>query len=245
MKTETMLLIGGAALLGYEFIIKPQTAVPVSVPASQLPGGSTAPVNSAAPPSTTNVYGVNQGQRGGNGSFDLAANYSSLVSYDPNLRNSNYQMTPAQIATYLNNYQDLRTGLPGWLNRKDPSGKMLVTLNDAAQSHWMQFGSKEGRIYYPLIPVSGEAYIPAPAAPKSSGGGGFLSAALGIVTKVAPIVAMFAGTEDLPELNQADKNLLFTGAAVLAEILPMYEKANPMLVQAINKKLNLVLQNYS
>jgi len=258
MKNNSLLILAGVGVGAY-FLLNGSSAsaaVP-SVAASSLAPGTPAP-----------LIGQNLGFVGGNNNF--VANYSQLLAADPNLANPNYQLNPLQAQQYLNNYQDLQTGLPTWID-----GKTIKTLAQAIQQHWTKFGAAEKRIYYPLQPASTVPYVPPPPHPKSTGGSIWKSIAIAatvlggavatVVTAGAAAPAAVAATSALisagtaaattienaaikgtnPALNDSEIELLFTGAAILKEILPLYQSADPAFVDAINLKLNSLLNQYA
>ena len=138
MKNNVLLLAGIGA--GAYFLLN-RSSVPAAVPSVS--------VSSLAPGTPAPLIGQNSGILGGNGSFYTVANYSQLLAANPNIGNPNYQLNPLQAQQYFNNYQDLQSGLPTWID-----GKTLKTLADAIQQHWTKYGAAEKRIYYPLEPAS-------------------------------------------------------------------------------------------
>lgn len=237
MDNKTLLIAGGAVLV--YFLTKGNS------PALSLIPGSTAPLASQATGGGFVTYGINSGVKGGNGSFYTVANYDQLANANPNLLNPNYQLTPAEIQTYLSNYSDLQTGLPTFVGNTNYHGIKLNSLAQAAQAHWNGNGCAEKRIFLPLQPPSTAAYIPPPPAPSKSSGGGFLSSALGFVGSALPYVAAILGTDDTPLLNDADQQALFTAGAIITDILPLFANSDPTLVAGIREKLNSVLLEYS
>lgn len=249
MKTEQILLYGGGALLAYELFLKPKTSAPgtsIFPPGTLLnPAPKPVPVYQApgtvyqAPGAAANV-GINSGVKGGNGSFYTVSNYNQLVAANPNLSNPNYQMSAAENAQYLANYQDLQTGLPTWVGQKMLDGQTATSLTMAIQGHWRIYGCAEHRIFVPMQPPSGAAFIPPPANPKSSGGGSsWVSTALGIATTLVGILG------EPEQLNNADCQMLFTMSAVVKDILPLYDQADPLLTRLIDNRMTTLLNQYS
>src|SRR5579862_3270049 len=169
-----LLIIGGAAAAYLLLNSNTQTA----------PGGASVnPITNALanllPGSTTTTqqiptnYGINSGIRGGNGSYFLVSNYQTLLQANPNLGNPNYIMTALENGQYIANYLDLQQGLPAWIGHKAIDGSTPGNLAQAAQVHWKSYGCAEKRIFLPMQPPSAGQFIPAPAAPKSSGPGVF------------------------------------------------------------------------
>lgn len=237
MDTGKILLYGGAAVLGYSLLFPKAPAVP-GTPSNSLLSSILSPGAVGIP----TTYGINSGVKGGNGSFYLASNYAALVAANPNLGNSNYTMSPAENSQYLSNYQDLQTALPGWVNTTI-FGVKIGSLQQAAQMHWHMYALSDKRIFVPLTPPSTAAYIPAPANPKSSGGGSFWSSALSTVASVA--IAVLGTNTPEPKLNDKDLELLFTAGYVVFDILPLYKDVAPELVGAINDKYTEILTQYS
>lgn len=251
-----VLLLGGAAA-AYLLLSPSGGGAAASSLAALIPGQA---------PAAQPVYGVNSGLRGGNGSFFTCSNYAQLLAIVPNLGNPNYQMTAAENAQYLANYLDLQQGLQTWNGQKTPNGGTVQNIAQAAQLHWTMYGCAEKRIFLPLQPPSNGAYIPPPPAKKSSGSGIFgtlLKAATivagGVITvatggAAAPLVAAgesaaltaesaIHGPTDM--LNDAEVQLLFQGAAILYDILPLYQDGDPVLTQAIKLKLDELLKEYA
>lgn len=233
MKTEQLLLLGGAGIAAY-MLLKPH--------AQTIPGsGTTIPVSTGSG-GTTVLVGKNSGVRGGNGSFYTVSNYNQLLQANPNLGNPQYQMTSSELAQYLANYSDLQQGLPSWVGQKDPTGNIMTSLTRAEQVHWQYHGCAEQRIFLPLQPPSTANYIPPPPntnTSSGSSGGGWLSSALGIATTVIGLLGEPA------QLNNADAQALFTMSAIIKDILPLYASTDPLLTRAIEVRMNTLLIQYS
>ena len=233
-KISPLWYVGGAAA-AYFLFLAPKSAT--GTPVVSIPG-----VTSTG--STT--VGINSGVKGGNGSFYTCSNYQQLLAANPNLGNPNYVMTAAEATQYIANYLDLQQAFPQWIAAKNQyKGAVLSTPQQCAQAHWNNTGCAEQRIFLVLSPPSTGAYVAPPAQPASSGsGGGFLSGLLGVATKVVPIVAAIAGDYNAPQLNDADLQALFTSAAIINDILPMYASADIVQVNAIDSSLNGLLKQY-
>lgn len=260
-----LLIVGGAAAV-YLLMNSSSTASaaaaasnPVTAAlANLIPGAAT---TTAAPA----MIGINSGIRGGNGSFFTCSNYQALAAADPNLLNPKYQLNLAQANQYMSNYYDLQQWYA--LQLQSAANNTFKTIITAMQYHWTTYGCAEQRIFYPLQPPSTQNFIPAPVVPKSSGSG-----VLGTILKVSTIVAggvitvatggaaaplvaagesaaltaesAIKGTSDTV-LNNQELQILFQGAAVLYEILPLYEKNDPVLVSAIKLQLDTLLKQYA
>lgn len=244
-----LILLGGAAA-AYFLFFKPATTTTAPVTTVSYLPGSTTPIYTTVPATTIpttgaavpTAYGINSGVKGGNGSFYLCSNYAQLAAANPNLNNPNYTMSAAEASQYLANYSDLQTAIPAWIGHKMINGTTPKNIQQASQCHWNEYGCAEKRIFLPLTPPSTAAYIPPPAT-SASGGGSFLSSALGVVTAVLPYAAALLG--ETPKLNDTDLQLVFTGGAVINDILPLFAANDPILVGDIQTRLTSVLKQYS
>lgn len=269
-KKNNILLIGaGAAALYFLYNSKQTAATTTPGAATPAPAGSNLAVNT-----TPQLYGINSGLKGGNGSFYTVSNYTTLLAQNPNLGNVNYQLTDAEKAQYLSNYLDLQQGLPTWIGQKH-NGVTMNNINDAIQVHWSVYGVPEQRIFLPLVPPSGANYIAPPPNPKSSGGGLFkgilegLTLVGGVALTIAsagaaaPIVApavaatltttavsteanILKGINEPPSLlDDKEIEILVTGAAVAKDILPMLAQANPQHATVINTAIDNLISQYN
>lgn len=229
-----LLLIGGGVAI--YLLARPSSPSGVSpitqTLASFLPGATT---TTSQVPTT---YGINNGT-------GVVANYAQLAQANQNLLNPNYQMTPEENAQYLANYTDLQQGLPLWIGKKDLRGVTCTNISQAAQEHWSIYGCAEKRIFLPLQPPSYKPYTPPPPAAKTSGSGG--SSVVTDVLKVATTILPFilGETNNEPQLNDADAQVLFTGAAILYDILPLYAANDPQLTGLMKNKLDQLLKQYA
>lgn len=230
-KISPIVYIGGAAAV-YFLFLRPATP------------GAASPLASILPGSTTALIGINSGIKGGNGSYYTVSNYAALIAANPNLANPNYQLSPAENAQYIANYQDLQTGLAIFVAQGGVNGVKFNTMQAAAQYHWTNYGPQTQRIFVPMQPPSTAAYVPPPVAPKAASSGNFLSDALSVATKVVPIVAAIAGEYNAPQLNDADVELLFTSAAIIKQILPFYAGSDIVQVNRIDTTLDNLLIQY-
>jgi hypothetical protein len=271
-KKNNILLIGAGAAALYFLYNSKQTAPATTTTAATTtptPGGSNLAVNT-----TPQLYGINSGLKGGNGSFYTVSNYTTLLAQDPNLGNVNYQLTDAEKAQYLSNYLDLQQGLPPWIGQKH-NGITMNNINDAIQVHWSVYGVPEQRIFLPLVPPSGANFIPPPPNPKSSGSGLFkgilegLTLVGGVALTIAsagaaaPIVApavaatltttavstesnILKGINEPPALlDDKEIEILVTGAAVAKDILPMLAQANMQHASVINTAIDNLVSQYN
>lgn len=180
------------------------------------------------PGSTPDNIGINSGQLGGNGSFNTVANYEQLLAANPNLGNPNYQMNGMEAGQYLSNYLDLRQGIGA-----ESGGLSLANVN----KHWHQYGCAEKRIFLPLQPPSMVTYIPPPKSASGSSWTSWIGTAL-------EIAAAIAGTDQGKGLNDKEIEVLITGGAILTDILPFYQLADPQRVLKAETKLQSLLLQY-
>jgi hypothetical protein len=149
------------------------------------------------------------------------------------LANPNYQLTPAEAQQYAANYADISQGVATW-----PGGLSQANL----QKHWTLYGVAQKRVFVPLQPPSSSPYVPPPANPKSSGGSSWVNTLLTVGGDVAK-VALMAGPEE--RLNDGELQLLFTAAAIMKDVLPMYRAGNQTFVNTVDAQLNDLLTQYS
>lgn len=261
----TILLAGGAALFLF-MRSSGQGANPVTALTSLLPGGGgnqaqPQPVNVAITSGVKNSAGNIAGPVG-------IVNYAALVQTYPGLLNPNYQMTNEESNVYLRNYLDLQQGLATWVNHKI-NGVLITDMHNACVNHWHTYGCAEQRVFIPLTVASTVPYTPPPSPPKSSGGGLFGSIVKGLTVvagaavtvasagTAAPLISAgtsallgvegkaFGGVSESDRLNDMELEMIFQGAAILYEILPMYAQEQPELAQAIQLKLTQILTEYA
>jgi hypothetical protein len=263
-----LVIVGGAAALYFLFgnsgsSTPGTTSVnPITNALAQLLPGSTTTTQQI--PTT---YGINSGIRGGDGSYFTCANYAQLLAVNPNLGNPNYVMTDTENGQYLANYLNLQQALPYWVGQKAIDGTHPANILQAAQVHWRNYGCAAKMIFLPLEPPSGANYVPPPSAKKSSGSG-ILGTILKSVTIVAgaaltvasagtaaPLIAAGTSVALTAEsaihgvsdtlLNDSEVQLLFQGAAIIYDILPLYAQNDPLLVAAIKLQLDTLLKQYA
>lgn len=229
-KQMSPLVIGGIGL-GALYLLSNRSATQSPV----IPTGGSA----ALAVTQTGLYGVNAGPS------QPPANYAQLAQAVPNLLNPNYQMSAGENAQYLGNYLDLQQGLQTWIGHKQLNGVKPVNMAQAAQCHWTVYGCAEKRIFLPLQPPSNVPYTPPPANPKSGSGSAILSTALGIATKAAPLLLALLGPgEPDPKLNDGELQLLFTGGAILKDLLPMFMTNDGQLATGIDQHFTALLTPY-
>lgn len=237
---DKTLLYAGGAVAAYLLFIKPKTT---TVPGTVLVPGSSLPVSSSS------LIAINSGVKGGDGSFYKVSNYSQLVALNPNLSNPNYQLTPAESSQYLSNYLNLQQGLPGWVGQTY-NGVRINSLAQAVQRHWTVYGVANQMVFVPMQPPSNANFVPAQPNVNSSGGGGssWVGSALSTVGSVAvaalPYLMAIAGPNE-PVLNDAECQILFTGSAILKDILPYYAQMNRQAVSIIQTGLDDLLTQYA
>jgi hypothetical protein len=214
MDTKKILLIGGGGLALY-LLLKGNSTT--TAPTTNNPQG---------------LVGVNSGIPGGNGSFDTVANYTALLAAVPNLGNPKYMMTPDERAQYLANYLDLRQGLATW-----PGGLTAPNI----QHHWETSGCAEKRIFIPLVPPSGAAYV----APPASSGSSWTSWIGPVLSVAGEVISAVAGVNTPTyDLTAGEVQCLITGAAVMNDILPFYQANNETAVTKATNRLHKLLSDY-
>jgi hypothetical protein len=214
MANNTLIYVGGAAVLGYVLIKNSAVSSP-----------STAGTVQGAPPAPATY----------NQAYYLAYQYPALIAANPNLLNPNYQLSATDAGNYLANYTDIQQ----WANTVVP--KPFGTLQQALQYHWTTYGVPDKRSFVPFAPPDNANWVPPPAQPKSSGSSSTFSSILGTVASVGIAVL---GVTDNTRLNDADLQLLYTGGGVAKDIAAMYHNVNPDLSWAVYAKINEILTNY-
>jgi hypothetical protein len=232
-KNDNTLLYVGIAAVGAYFIFSGSgTSTATSALSNILPGA------------TGSLVGINSGIRGGSGDFYTVSNYAALLSADPNLGNPQYQMSAAENAQYIANYQDLQTGLALFVQQGGVNGFKFNTMPAAAQYHWTYYGCSEKRIFLPLQPPSTAAYVAPPPPPKSATAAkpttqSWITTGL----QVAGTLAMLLGPND-PQLSTGDLYVLLNASGIIKNILPFYLQADGILVDSIENKMNSLIAQY-
>lgn len=163
------------------------------------------------------------------------------IKVNPNVGVQSYTLTDAEAGVLMNNYIDIQQ----WATGNGPGYGMhdlkVSTPADCCRYWWHTYGVSDRRTFLPMVPVFTGTFIkPVTTTSSSSGGGSWISTALGIAGSVVALL----GPND-PPLNDADQQMLFTGAAVMNEILPFYYKSNPKLSTAIDDRLQALLKQYA
>lgn len=237
MDTKTILLVGGGAAALY-FLSKSGAgtrlpAIPGMPGSTLLPGGGSSanptsfvPTVTGAPPPpaiyTQSYYDMYQ--------------YPAMKASNPNVANASYSLTTAEADQYIQNYNDINQ----WTSTVVP--KNFPSKEDAARYHWAHYGPSEKRTFLPLMPQDLTPYVPAPANPSSSGGGGFLGTIKKVTGVVGSLLAIL-GVDD--RLNDEEVKMLLEGAAIMNEIMPFYKQADPKLYNAIMSKMDTLVEMYT
>jgi len=243
MAKPNYMLYGGIAIAAYVFL-KPKTGTAVT---PVYNGNATTPVYSSGgglitttPPATTTINAGNlPAPQPGEKIISVdsgvtPSQYAYAQSVNPNIGNPNYTLSDSEVQQYLQNYLDLRQGLPTWIGDDK-------TLPNAARHHWKEYGALERRVFLPFMPPSQKVYVPSPNNPNSSnsGGGGGCSWCSTALTVAGTVVAML-GVE--PVLNNSEIETLFAGSAILKQVLPMFpanQTANMI------ERMDILLEKYS
>lgn len=237
MADHKILIIGAAGLAAYYFFFRTPTGVTTAT-ATAAPAGTTVP--GAVVPTTVAVnsssipvnYGINAGYTSNGLSSLPVSNYAAITAANPNQANPNYQLSQSELLQYENNYLDIAQGVATW-----PGGLSNANL----QKHWTLYGAPQQRVFCPIVPPYVAKYVPPPVVPKSSSSGSWVSTALQVGGSVA--VALL-GTEDTQPLTDGDLQLLFTGTAVIKDLLPFFNSSSIGTVNYINTKIDNTLAQY-
>lgn len=245
----TPLIIAGGAVAAY-FLLSgnssPLTATTsngVTVPAAgtslaTTPGGQQVQIINGTP----TLIGAPAPPTTWNSDYYKTYQYPAILAMYPEVGNPNHVLTANEAQNYYNNYVELQQWWQAEANKQFPN------ILAAMQYHWNHFGVAQGYSFMPFVPVKtvGEppgTFTTPTTNSSSSGGSSTFSDILKGVGTAASIVAMFLGTND-GKLNDLDLTLLFNGAAVIKDILPMYRVDDPQLSYAIGIRLDQVLQDY-
>lgn len=223
MKNNTLLYVGGAAVLAYLYLKgTPAASSTTAVSAANYPY-----LIPGAPP-LPQTWDFNYFQ---------TYEYPAMAKADPEILNPNHVLTPAEAAQYEANYQDVRE----WLNVVTSAGQQYAGNPAAAlQYHWHSAALPDSRTFLPLLPTAtaGGYVPPKPVSGTSSGSSSWISTGLSI----ASTVAQFLGNEEV-KMNDYDIAVLLNGAAVIKELLPMYYIDSRAL--NIENKLTALLNEYT
>lgn len=167
----------------------------------------------------------------------LTWEYPAHQKVNSNIGNASYTLAPGEAQQYLQNYLDV--------NQWSTSAAVLKQFGNqqaAAQYHWKTFGAIERRTFLPLYPPFNTNWVPpvTPAQPAKSSSGSWVTSALSIAGSVVALL----GPND-PPLSAMDQQILFTGSAVLKQVLPYYYKSSPKLSGAIESRMDALLNQYS
>lgn len=216
--SNTGLYIGLAAAAGAFLLLKSKSTAAVTTPGNtsvyNATGGYPYAILPGAPPvpSTWNFQ------------YYLQWIYPAMIKANPNVQNSNYQLTPAELQQYYASYPDLQ----GWIPTVVPHN--FPDQNTALQSHWTHNAVAESRSFMPFLPTSTKGYTPPPANSNSSGGTPWYSTALSIAGSVIALAGrdefdnpvQSVALMSVPKLNDYDVEILITGSAIGLELLPFY-----------------------
>lgn len=158
--------------------------------------------------------------------------YPAMLQQNPNVGNSNYTLSQAELNQYLQNYSDLRGAIPSMVPHPFPNQNAFL------QDHWKHNAVAEQRSFLPFLPTTTAPYTPPPANPNTSGGGSFWSTA----GQIAMAVVAIAGPGD-PLLNDYEAEILICGGYTAKQILPFYYKDQTAL--AAESKLDELLTQYT
>jgi hypothetical protein len=249
MKTNQLVLFGALGVGAYLLLSKSGSSNPLS----SLVTNSTSTNPTSVQPYT---------QTGGNPDnppfVATLQNIPLQQQYNPNLLNPNYRLTPIEIQNYLSNYLDLQQGLQTWIGNSGPGHpQTYINIEDAAQSHWQQYGVSENRTFIKLQTPSMD-----PFRGDQNNGGGFWSSIGNAVTSigkdvisVAPAAAtaiisnpeLLAGVagNDLEYLNGKELETIVTGSVVIKDLLPDIAKINPYYAGVVDTKINGIITYFS
>jgi hypothetical protein len=167
----------------------------------------------------------------------LTWEYPAHQKVNANIGNPNYTLSASQVQQYVANYLDVSQ-----FSTNADTLSRFKTQAAAVQYHWQTYGAIERRTFLPQYPPFNVNFVPPPTPPKtqSSGGGSWLTSALSIAGSVVALL----GPND-PLLNAKEQEVLFTGSAVIKQVLPYYYKVNPKLADAIEGRLTALLTQYA
>jgi hypothetical protein len=219
---NTLLLVGGGAVVLGGLYLYSKNKTPSLVPGTNTPG-----TTSNIPPAPASY----------DDQYYKTYQYPALIKANPNLLNSNYQLTPTDANNYLNNYLEIQQWLPTVVG----SGKSFSTNQQALQYHWTHYGVAQQYSFVPFYPPKNAQWTHPPVNPSSSGSGGGV---LSTIETVAGVAAMFLGPNDR-DLSNEEVEILVTMAPVTNDIIKFYLKSDRQLVGLIDRKLNDLVSQYA
>lgn len=203
---------------------------------------------------------------GFNQTYYLQYVYPAMLQMNGNVGSHDYVFTSDEANQYLANYVDIQEWIKSLPTNKTPLQHLVY--------HWQTYAVPEQRTFLPLWSANPSQWVPPPPA-KHSGifkdilmgvtavAGVVITAAGTVVTlgtTTVPLGALTAaaltaesqikgvqqvGFNGDDSLSDEECQILFTGSAVLIDILPFYNQANNKVVKQINNKLHLLLNQYS
>lgn len=240
-----MLYVAGAGVLGLLLLSKTGSAASVSTPASNtygvIPvststtGTTTVPLSSICPGLVSSVQ-VPAPPAIFNEAYFMQYQYPPLTAANPNLLNSNYTLSQAELNQYAANYVDVAQGVKTWTSN---GGNFNANL----QSHWKQYGVAQHRVFVPFLPTDTTPYVAPPAGSSSSGGGGGSSWVGTALTVAGSIVALLGPNDPIPFLTDLDLETVVEGGAIMKDILPLFYQADSRAID-IEGNLDATLNNY-
>ena len=248
-KDNTTLYVGlGVAAVAAAYLMSKGSAATVATPASNAYGvipvtpPASSPVSSGG--ATTVALGAICPTLVGNTTlvplppavfseaYFMQYQYPPLCASNPNLLNSNYQLSQSEITQLAANYVDVAQGVKTWTSNGG-------NFNANMQSFWKQYGVAQHRVFVPFEPTDTTPYVAPPASST-----GKTSSTLGtILTGAASIIAVLGIDRPIPQMTDLDLETLTEGSAVAKEILPMFYNADPA-AKEIDMQIDDVLTYY-
>lgn len=246
MKTNEMLMIGGAAVAAYLLLnksggITAPTGINTGTGTSSIlnPGGTTAiagkvPVQQVLPgivsTATVPTPPTNFDQ-----TYFLTYVYPIAIASNPNLTNPNYQLSPTELNQYAANYLTIRQGVATWTSN---GGNLNLNL----QSHWRQYGVAQKLIFIPFLPTNTTPYVPPVSTSTTSGSGSSFGSILGDIGKGVALVSALAGVSD--DVTPLELQVIATGAVIAKDLIPMYYAGSGGGAFFVEDNLNSFLTQY-
>lgn len=227
---NTMMYVAGAGVLALLVMSKSSAAtvatptsnaygvIPVTPPASSaVPtgGATTIPLSDICPGLVGNNTMVPVPPAVYNTAYFMQYQYPALTAHNPNLLNSNYQLTLGELAQYAANYVAVAQGVKTWTSN---GGNYNLNL----QSHWKQYGVAGHYVFDPFLPTVTAPYVP-PAATSSKTSSSTGSTILSVATG---LISLLGIGSPIPELTDLDLETVAEGYAVMKDLLPMFYGAD-------------------